>query len=283
MNVLITGAGGQLGKSLLDAHPPAYHVTGLTRAELDVTDLNQVKQTVARLRPEVIIHTAAYTAVDLAEAEPEKAYQVNVIGSRNVALAAEEVQAKLCYVSTDYVFDGTAASPYREYDNPNPQTVYGKTKRTGEQLVQSLCSRFFIVRTAWLYGLHGHNFVKTMLELAHKRKPLRVVHDQIGSPTNAADLASFLFELVRTEYYGVYHAANAGACSWYEFAEAIFELSGVEAELTPCTTAEFPRPAPRPANSVLDQLAACAHGFAPFRCWRDSLQLFLESLGEAKS
>jgi dTDP-4-dehydrorhamnose reductase len=226
--------------------------------------------------PDAVVHCAAYTKVDQAESEPDEAYRVNAYGTRNAALAAEEVGAKFVYVSTDYVFDGRADKPYREYDRTDPQTVYGRSKLAGEQLVQSLSSRYFIVRTSWVYGKYGANFVKTMLKLAEDRDRLKVVHDQVGSPTYTLDLARFLLELVRTDYFGIYHASNSGICSWYEFAKAIFEERGLNVQVEPCTTEEFPRPAPRPAWSVLDQGAIRAHGFKPIRPWREALRSFLQ-------
>jgi len=192
-------------------------------------------------------------------------------------LAAEEIGAKFVYISTDYVFDGRADKPYREYDRTDPQTVYGRSKLAGEQLVQSLSSRYFIVRTSWVYGKHGANFVKTMLKLAEERDRLKVVHDQIGSPTYTLDLARFLLELVKTDYYGIYHASNSGICSWYEFAKAIFEERRLNVHVEPCTTEEFPRPAPRPAWSVLDHGAIRAHGFEPLRPWREALRHYLQN------
>jgi len=275
MKAIVTGAGGQLGHDLVHlATKRGWKVHGYSRAELDVTNLDAVKECVAAVNPDVIIHAAAYTKVDLAEQEPDLAYQVNALGTRNVAIAAEEVGARLCYISTDYVFDGKANVPYREYDQTNPLSVYGKTKLAGEKLAASLSSRYYIVRTAWVYGKHGSNFVKTMLRLASEQGELRVVDDQIGSPTYTVDLADFLMELVQTEKYGIYHATGAGKCSWYEFARAIFEAAGVDAVVHPVSTEASPRPAPRPKFSVLDHMAIRANGLSDLRHWREGLHSY---------
>jgi len=277
LKILVTGANGQLGQELV--HLPArpdIEIAGFGRGELDVTEPEQCRNVIGSYKPEVVIHCAAYTKVDQAESEPDEAYRVNADGTRNAALAAEQIGAKFVYISTDYVFDGKANAPYRENDRPDPQSVYGKSKLAGEQLVQSLSSRYFIVRTSWVYGKYGSNFVKTMLRLAEERDRLKVVNDQVGSPTYTLDLAQFLLELVKTDHYGIFHVSNTGACSWYEFAKAIFEERGLHVQVEPCATAEFPRPAPRPAYSVLDHGAIRAHGLKPLRPWREALRSFLQ-------
>ncbi|MBD2845917.1 dTDP-4-dehydrorhamnose reductase [Paenibacillus sp. IB182496] len=284
MSVLVTGAGGQLGRELaLLPEQPGIEVVALTRAELDVTELEACRRVLAHHRPDAVLHCAAYTAVDRAEAEPEAAWRVNAAGTRHLALAAREHGAKLCYVSTDYVFDGSGSVPYDEYAGTNPQTVYGRTKLAGERLALTLHPRCFVVRTSWVYGRHGANFVNTMLQLAQTKDEVQVVRDQIGCPTYTRDLAVFLLELVQTEQYGIYHASNAGSCSWHEFAAAIFELSGSRTRALPCTTAEFPRPAPRPSYSVLGDLALRGSGLTPLRPWREALAAYLGELGEPGS
>jgi dTDP-4-dehydrorhamnose reductase len=278
MKVLVTGANGQLGKDVVSLFKKHYVVAGLGREELDITQSDQCKQKLSEFRPNIVIHCAAYTAVDLAESEEDQAYRVNAMGTRNLAVASELVGSKFCHISTDYVFDGQATAPYKEYDNTNPTGVYGKSKRAGEILVQSLSSKYFIVRTSWVYGLYGNNFVKTMLKLAQDRKQLKVVHDQLGSPTFTEDLAAFLLQLVETENYGVYHASNSGICSWNDFAKAIFEIKGLPIEVVPCTTEEFPRPAPRPKYSVMDHQSIRINGFEDLRPWKEALVDFLKKL-----
>ncbi|WP_010276855.1 dTDP-4-dehydrorhamnose reductase [Paenibacillus senegalensis] len=285
MKVLITGANGQLGKDLVqvfgqDSHHEIY---AFGRDKLDITDADQCSHVVSSLRPDVVIHSASYTAVDQAESDIEGAYRVNADGTRNVVVAAERAGSRFCYISTDYVFDGTSSVPYREYDNTNPQSVYGQSKRAGEVLVQSLSSRFYIVRTSWVYGIYGSNFVKTMLKLGKEKSALKVVDDQVGSPTYTLDLSRFLLELTATEKYGLYHASNQGQCSWYEFAKAIFEESGLEVEVNPCATKDFPRPAPRPGFSLLDSLAIRTNGFTELRPWREALKDFLKRLEDGQS
>lgn len=282
MRVLVTGAGGQLGKDVIRLFAQAgLQVLPCDRDTLDITNGEMCLARVAEFKPDVVIHCAAYTAVDQAETDIDAAYAVNTVGTRNMVLAAEQVKAKFCYISTDYVFDGTASSPYHEYDNTNPQSVYGKSKRAGEILVKSLSSAFFIVRTSWVYGVHGNNFVKTMLKLGQEKTMLNVVDDQKGSPTYTVDLAEFLLELVQTEKYGIYHTSNAGECTWYEFAKAIFaEAENIlgtsySVKVEPCTTEDFPRPAPRPHNSVLEHLSIRTNGLNDLRPWLEGLQAYL--------
>ena len=278
MKILVTGANGQLGQELvqqLTKHD--VELFAYTKSQLDICNLNAVINVVEEIQPHVIINVAAYTKVDLAETNKELAFQVNAYGQRNLTVAAEKVGAKICYVSTDYVFDGNASEPYEEHALVNPIGVYGKSKYAGEQLTQSLSTKFFIVRTAWVYGEYGPNFVKTMLRLAKERDELGVVSDQIGSPTYTVDLAEFIIELVQTEKYGVYHCTNGGSCSWYEFAKAIFEESGIEIKLNPLTTDQYHTPAKRPTYSVLSDAALKLNDFQPTRHWRDGLKAFLNN------
>ncbi|WP_328800983.1 dTDP-4-dehydrorhamnose reductase [Paenibacillus sp. LX16] len=289
MKVLVTGAYGQLGKDVVKVFQEQGHdVVGCGRDELDITNLEQAVKIIEQFQPDAVIHCAAYTAVDAAETDVDRAYQVNAAGTRNMAIATEKVGAKLVYISTDYVFDGLAVQPYHEYDNTNPQSIYGKSKRAGEVLTQTLSGRYFIVRTSWVYGLHGNNFVKTMLKLGQEKPQLQVVHDQKGSPTYTVDLAFFLVELVQTEKYGVYHASNSGTCTWYEFTQAIFhdaaELLGakITAKLEPCSTEQFPRPAARPCNSVMEHISIRTNGLKDLRAWREGLQSFMRELEKVK-
>lgn len=280
MRVLVTGSNGQLGKEIIPIMNKKHEVFGFGRNELDVRRLDQCLTITKEIKPDVILHLAAFTAVDRAETEEDEAYQVNVNGSRNMALAAQEIGAKICYISTDYVFDGTSAVPYKEYDNTCPVSVYGKSKRAGEQLVSSLCAKYFIVRTSWVYGMHGNNFVKTILRLAQEKESIKVVNDQIGSPTYTVDLSNFLAELICTSNYGIYHASNSGTCSWYDFAKAIIKESGLDVRIEPCTTDEFPRPAPRPKYSVMDHVSIRTNGFNELRHWSAALKEFIENLSK---
>lgn len=285
MKVFVTGAAGQLGKDAVRIFSEKGHqVVASDRSQLDITNQQQTLDILATIAPDVIVHCAAFTAVDAAETDVDGAYRVNAVGTRNLAVAAEQVGAKLIYISTDYVFDGQSEQPYHEYDNTNPQSIYGKSKRAGEIHAQTLSSRYFIVRTSWVYGLHGNNFVKTMLKLGQEKPSLQVVHDQKGSPTYTVDLVHFLAELMITEKYGIYHASGSGACTWYEFTQAIFEEArdilglSIHTELLPCSTDQFPRPAPRPANSVMEHLSIRTNGLPDLQPWREALKNFLKEL-----
>ncbi|MGD0034332.1 dTDP-4-dehydrorhamnose reductase [Paenibacillus illinoisensis] len=287
MKVLVTGANGQLGRDVvLLLEKEGHSVLACDRDRMDITNQAQCNEVISSYHPEVVVHCAAYTAVDAAETDIDGAYKVNAVGTRNVTVSAEKAGAKLIYISTDYVFDGNSLNPYQEYDDTNPQSVYGKSKRAGELLVQSLSSKWFVVRTSWVYGLYGNNFVKTMLKLGQEKPKLQVVHDQKGSPTYTVDLAGFILELMQTEMYGVYHASNSDTCTWYEFTQAIFEEAGsvggifIQAQLEPCTTDQFPRPAPRPRNSVMDHLSIRTNGLADLRPWREGLREFISLLSK---
>ncbi|MFF2480865.1 dTDP-4-dehydrorhamnose reductase [Paenibacillus sp. NPDC058071] len=278
LKIAVTGANGQLGKELAEWNTENLNIEiiGFGRDTLNVTDLENCRVVLAQHRPDVVIHCAAYTAVDQAESEADTAFLVNYSGTRNIAIATREIGAKLCYISTDYVFDGKSSIPYNEYDLTNPQTVYGKSKLAGENSVQTLHDKFFIVRTSWVFGKYGNNFVKTMIKLGSERDQISVVADQLGSPTYTYDLAQFLLELVQTEYYGIYHASNSEVCSWFDFANEIFQLSELNPQVIPCTTEEFPRPAPRPAFSVMDHTAIRIHGLQTLRTWREALKHFMQ-------
>jgi dTDP-4-dehydrorhamnose reductase len=279
LKAVVTGAHGQLGRDMVDClASQGYEVKGYGRTELDITRFDQTKELLTAFSPDVIVHAAAYTKVDLAETEPDDAYAVNGYGSRNLAVIAESLGAKLVYVSTDYVFNGQGTQPYDEFQPTMPINVYGKSKLAGEQFVERFHSRYFIVRTSWVYGKHGNNFVKTMLKLAEERDSLSVVSDQVGCPTYTKDLAECIAELIKTEQYGTYHVSNSGSCSWYEFAQAIFELSGRSVEVKPVSTDEFPRPASRPSYSVFLHKALELGGFSPMRPWKDALADFIEEI-----
>lgn len=254
MKVLVTGAGGQLGRELVEVLA-RHDVIALDRGGLDVSDRDAVHQAIAGTAPDAVVHAAAWTAVDACEGDPDRAYRVNALGTRHVAEAARRVRAQVCYVSTDYVFDGTKPEPYTEWDDPSPQSVYGRSKLGGER---ELDPGALVVRTSWVCGEHGHNMVKTILRLAAEHDRLTFVADQRGHPSFADDLAAMVRRLVVQRHTGLYHVTNQGAVSWYEFARAVLEAAGLDPErVEPIATADLdpPRPAPRPANSVLDNAA----------------------------
>ena len=277
MKVLITGSKGQLGleisKQLKDNS--GYEVILTDRNKLNIIDINDVNNIILSNKPDVVINCAAHTAVDLCETDVENAYKINAIGPRNLAIACEKVGAKLVQVSTDYVFDGKGVRPYREDDITCPNSIYGTSKLMGENFVKEFCSKYFIVRTAWLYG-EGNNFVRTMLKLAETNQELNVVNDQFGSPTSTVDLAKAIIELMTTEYYGVYHGTCEGKCSWYDFAKKIFEIKNIDVKVNSVTSEVFKRPAPRPAYSVLDNFMLELVGLNSFRNWEDSLREYLK-------
>lgn len=277
MKVLITGGSGQLGREFRDVLVKTKHkVYSFSRSELDVTNFTQVKDTLVRIEPDVVIHSGAYTKVDLAEDFHDEAYLANAIGTRNIAVVSQEIQANLVYISTDYVFDGEKEGKYNEFDIPNPQNIYGKSKLAGEYFVRDFHSKFFIVRTSWLYGKQGNNFVKTMLRLAEKGEVIKVVNDQKGSPTYTLDVAEKVTELIQTRLYGVYHITNSGECTWFEFASKIFELVNKKVDILPVDSNNFPQKAKRPRSSVLDHLGLRLNGFSDMRSWENALESFLK-------
>jgi len=280
LKVLITGCQGQLGKELcrqideLNQVRPQFQVVATDLDSMDITDTHQVQKIVSFEKPEVIINTAAYTKVDACETDEQTAFRVNALGARNLAVAAYNIGAKILQVSTDYVFDGTGRTPLREYDPVNPLSVYGKSKALGEQLVMTTNPRYFIVRTAWLYG-EGHNFVRTILKLAAERDELKVVNDQVGTPTSTVDLARCILDLIQTEHYGVYHGTCEGECTWYEFARRILALKGINKRVIPISTTELRLPAKRPAYSVLENFMLSMVGLNNFRKWEEALEEYL--------
>lgn len=271
MRYLITGAGGMLGHDLLTALSER-DATGATRADLDITDLDAVRRAVAG--HDVVINAAAYTRVDDAESDEDAAYAVNATGAQNLAIATAENGARLVQLSTDYVFDGTATEPYAENASLNPVSAYGRTKAAGETLaLEANSDATFVVRAAWLYGKHGPNFAQTMLRLAETHDTVSVVRDQLGQPTWTADLAAQIVALLDADApAGVYHATNAGRASWFDFAQAVFSFAGLDPDrVTPITSAEFVRPAPRPNFSVLGHDGWSQVGMSAMRDWRHAL------------
>lgn len=274
MNILITGANGQLGKELTKKLSTSNSVIALSKEQLDITIKEKVEEQIFNYKPNLIIHTAAYTAVDECEENNEKAFLVNGIGAGYVAKSAEKIGARVFYISSDYVFDGKKQIPYLEEDNPNPQSIYGLSKWMGEKLV-STYENSSIIRTSWLYGHDGKNFVKTMMRLASEGKEVKVVNDQIGSPTYINDLVQVIYHLIAKKNR-IYHVSNIGYCSWYEFARAIYEEVGYSTDLVlPITTKEYNAAAARPRYSVLSHRALLEENVPPPRTWRDALKEFI--------
>ncbi|MBB6454514.1 dTDP-4-dehydrorhamnose reductase [Salirhabdus euzebyi] len=280
MIAFVTGVNGQLGYDVVKQlkHKGKHEVFGFNRSELDVTDEDAVFQLVNKIKPNVILHCAAYTNVDGAEEDEGTAYNVNALGTKYLAQAAKEVGAKMVYVSTDYVFNGSANEPYEVDDPTEPLGAYGRTKLAGEQFLKELVNECYIVRTAWVYGINGNNFVKTMMKLGTERDEIGVVYDQVGSPTYTVDLANFMLELMETEKYGTYHFTNDGICSWYDFAVEIFKQSGIDVKVNALTTEQFPRPAARPKYSVLSKKELENQGFLKPRSWNEALAAYLDEL-----
>lgn len=276
MRVLVTGAGGMLGRDVVEEMGNrGYAVIPLTRAALDITDGKAVKEALFRHGPEAVINCAAYTKVDQAEEEYRQALKVNALGVRNLALACRETGAVLVHISTDYVFGGRHDKPWGIYDRRNPINAYGRSKYLGERFLETIAPKYFLVRTSWLFGKHGPNFVDTILKLARERECLTVVDDQWGCPTYTRDLSRALADLLASGYYGVYHITNRGATTWYRFAREILAVAGLNTPVKPVTSAEFPRPAQRPAYSVLDPFPleeTIGYLLPP---WQDALRRYL--------
>ncbi len=276
MKILVTGAQGQLGHDVvLRLNQLGHEPFATDRSTLDITDSQQVEAFFEAEKPDAVIHCAAYTAVDKAEAERKLCTLINITGSENIAVAAEKHGAKMLYVSTDYVFGGAGTEPYEVNSEKAPVNHYGATKLKGENAVIKNCKRHFIVRTSWVFGVNGKNFVKTMLFIGSKKNEISVVNDQVGSPTFTRDLAKLICDMIVTEKYGVYHATNEGFCSWYDFAKKIMELSGTECEVKPISTGEYPCAALRPANSRLSKASLDEAGFERLPDWQTALEQYL--------
>ena len=278
MVVLVTGAGGQLGQAIqhIAGQHPEITFVFCTSSELDITNKDNCERIFEQYQPEYCINTAAYTAVDKAESEPEKAQAINVVGAQHIATVCKKHSTVLLHISTDFVFDGKHDQPYTETDIPNPTGIYGQTKLDGEIAVQKHCDKYFIIRTSWVYSQFGHNFMKTMLRLASERDSLSVVHDQIGTPTHAVDLAEALVTIIssKKEAFGIYNFSNEGVCSWYDFAKEIFKVNDVSIQVNPIPTTAYPTPAQRPHYSVLDKSKIKNTFGMVIKKWEAALQPF---------
>ncbi len=281
MRVLVTGANGQLGRDLTPLLEAAGHtIYGATRKSeenpMEITDFASVAAQFEQFQPDAVIHAAAHTNVDDCERNPDNAHRVNALGTWNIATLAGEANIPLIYVSTDFVFDGAKTTPYTEYDAVNPLNHYGASKLAGEKHVAQLCRKHFIARTSWLFGAHGMNFPRRMLELAQTRKELTVIADQIGSPTHTLDLAGVLVSLLASQHYGTYHVSNSGECSWYQFAQKTLELAGVQGvNVRPIRAADWQSPTRRPPYSVLRNFALELQGYPTLPHWETALAGFL--------
>lgn len=294
MRVLITGAQGQVGQELMRSAPQGWQVDGRGSNELDISDAQQVFTVVQAMQPQMIINAAAYTAVDKAESDSQRAFAVNHLGAENLAKAAQALNCPLLHISTDYVFDGNQTRPYTEQDTPAPNSVYGASKWLGEQAITNVCAQHIILRTSWVFGAHGNNFVKTMLRLGQERDALSIVSDQVGGPTSARSIAHALWQITKqfqsssTCAWGTYHFSGAPTCSWYEFAEEIFaqatelQLIAQRPTLKPIKTSEYPTPAQRPAYSVLDNTRIYQQLNIVQSNWKNELQLMLRTLKDAQ-
>lgn len=280
MVALVTGANGQLGQAIefISGNYPEINFVFCDSSELDITNKENCREAFIKYKPNFCINTAAYTAVDKAESEPQKAHLINVIGPKNLAEICKEHEVVLLHISTDFVFDGNQTKPYTEMDTPNPTSVYGQTKLDGEKAIQEILKQHFIIRTSWVYSQFGNNFMKTMLRLASERDSLSVVNDQIGTPTNAVDLAEVLIKIVSSNHqfltsnFGIYNFSNEGYCSWYDFAKKIFEINNIKIDLRPIPTSSYPTPAKRPIQSVLDKTKIKSVFCVIIDCWDESLK-----------
>ena len=276
MKILVTGVKGQLGYDVVKALESRGHQpVGVDHEEMDLMNNNMIQNFIMNLKPEAIIHCAAYTAVDQAEDEVEICYQINAEAVKVMAECAKKLDIPMIYISTDYVFDGTKASEYVETDIPNPINVYGASKLKGEQYVQQLLEKFYIVRISWVFGINGNNFIKTMQRLGNEHDELNIIHDQVGSPTYTAHLAPLLVDMIETDQYGIYHATNEGYCSWYEFADEIFKQSQLDVMLHPITTDQYKTKAKRPLNSQMSKQKLSDYGFHRLPTWQEALKNYL--------
>ncbi len=297
MKAFVTGVNGQLGFDVMNELARLGHegigsdlnptfsgirngtpVMNMPYVSLDITDGEEVKEVITRLRPDVVIHCAAWTAVDKAEENESTAFAVNESGTRNIAVACRDIGAKIIYISTDYVFPGTGDQFYKPEDEKGPLNVYGRSKLAGEAAVQELLERYFIVRISWVFGLNGSNFIRTMLRLSETRSEIGVVADQVGSPTYTSDLAPLLCNMAGTEQYGIYHATNEGVCSWAELAKEVFKVAGKNVMVRSLATADYPSKAARPLNSRMDKSSLDLAGFSRLPEWQDAVGRYITEL-----
>lgn len=280
MKVLVTGFNGQLGYDVVkELKSRRIECIGTDLQDFDITDREATLKFTKEYAPDVIVHCAAYTAVDRAEDDEAVCRKVNVDGSENLAIAAKELDAKMLYVSTDYVYGGNGDEPFEVTDPTDPKSVYGRTKLEGENAVRKCLEKYFIVRTSWVFGINGNNFVKTMLRLGAERDELTVVADQIGSPTYTPDLARLICDLIVTAKYGVYHGTNENYCSWAEFAESIMTLGNRKAKIKHIQSSEYPAKAQRPLNSRLSKKCLDEAGIDRLPAWQDALERYMKELG----
>lgn len=281
MKILVTGYNGQLGFDVVrEGEKRGFDMHGTGIDDLDITVEADVLHYVEKVSPDVIIHCAAYTAVDKAEDDKETCWDVNVNGTNYLAKAAKKCHARFMYISTDYVFDGKGDTPFVETDTPNPVGYYGLTKYEGEKIVQDLFDEYFIVRISWVFGINGNNFIKTMLRLSETRNELNVVGDQYGSPTYTFDLARLLLDLLQGDKYGIYHASNEGFCTWAEFTNEIFKLANKDVKVNAISTEEYPTRAVRPKNSRMSKQKLITNGIQPLPTWQDALKHYLIELNQ---
>lgn len=279
MKVLVTGTKGQLGYDVVNELEKRGHTAvAVDIEEMDITDAVSVERVITEAEVEAVIHCAAYTAVDAAEDNVEICRRVNAEGTENIAKVCKKLDLKMIYISTDYVFDGEGERPWEPDDERHPLNVYGQTKYEGEFAVEKYLEKYFIVRIAWVFGVNGKNFIKTMLKLSETHEELNVVDDQVGSPTYTYDLAVLLVDMVESDKYGRYHATNEGLCTWYEFAKEIFRQAGVEVKVNPVTSDMFPAKAKRPKNSRMSKEKLDANGFHRLPTWQDALERYLSEI-----
>lgn len=277
MKVLVTGVKGQLGFDVVnELKKRNLEPVGVDVEEMDITDEQLVDRTIKEIKPDAVIHCAAYTAVDAAEDNEELCRKVNALGTLYIARACRDLDIKMLYLSTDYVFDGKGERPWEPDDERHPLNVYGQTKYEGELAIQENLEKYFIVRIAWVFGVNGKNFIKAVLNKGKEQGSITVVNDQFGSPTYTYDLARLLVDMIETEKYGIYHATNEGICSWYEFAVEIFKQAGMDVTVTPVSSSEYKAKAKRPENSRMSKEKLTENGFVRLPKWQDALRRYLD-------